>query len=517
MSKYLVLGLVIIVIVAGAVAFVLLQKPPEAVEKVQEYGVLMGKITDTDEAALGGVSVSVSGKTVIANEGGWFSIDNVPASDRALVTFSKEDYVTGYKVTSIIGGESNFLSAVLSQVGTTQSIDAASGGTVTHNGGSITIEANSLVDSAGNPFTGEAQVSLTTFDPSDEAQRQAFPGNYAGLVEGTEVPFESFGFMDVSVTGGGEPLELATGKTAAIEIPIPSDAVDRAPENIDLWYYDTTDGYWKIGGTATKVERTHSPEIRVYLGRAWLFLTWNADRRFDSSLANAWAGVRGSPLIPLANARVIADGVDYYGISEEISGPDGRARVPARPNSTVKIWATYGGLSSNVLTVTTPSAGEEIDVGELIFDTLPGTRIVLTWGENPRDLDSHIAGTIAGENIRVYYASKGSLVSAPYIYLDTDDRSSYGPEIITFGTGAGSGTYRYSVDHYSGIGSIENSGAVVNLIAGGKIRRFTPPPGQPTGTRLWRVFDITIDSAGNVTDVGTINDYVAKEEAAFYP
>jgi uncharacterized protein YfaP (DUF2135 family) len=200
---------------------------------------------------------------------------------------------------------------------------------------------------------------------------------------------------------------------------------------------------------------------------------------------------------------VIADGVDYYGISEATTDANGRFRITVKPNSRVKIWVTKGGESSEVKEVTTPSEGEELDLGEILL-AAPTAHIALTWGEDPDDLDSHLAGIIAGENVHVYYGNK---VEAG-IELDTDDTSSYGPEIITIAPGVGAGTYRYSVRRYAGKGSIENSGAVVNLIAGGKIRTFTPPVEQPAETRLWRVFDLTIDSAGNVTSVDVINDYV---------
>jgi hypothetical protein len=161
--------------------------------------------------------------------------------------------------------------------------------------------------------------------------------------------------------------------------------------------------------------------------------------------------------------------------------------------------------------VTTGAAGEEVDVGELVFDTVPIAQIALTWGEYPRDLDSYLAGRIDNENIYICYYSMGSLVEEPFLHLDTDDKSSYGPEIITIGTGVPPGTYRYSVHRYGGGGSLENSDAVVSLIAGGEIRSFTPPPGQPTGTEIWRVFDITIDSAGNITSVSPVNDYVVEK------
>ena len=59
---------------------------------------VMGAATDIERGAIGGVNVSVGDRTVMANDEGWSNVDNVPASDRALVTFSKTGYVSTQKV-----------------------------------------------------------------------------------------------------------------------------------------------------------------------------------------------------------------------------------------------------------------------------------------------------------------------------------------------------------------------------------------------------------------------------------
>ena len=66
-------------------------------------------------------------------------------------------------------------------------------------------------------------------------------------------------------------------------------------------------------------------------------------------------------------------------------------------------------------------------------------RIVLEWGENPSDLDSHL-WTPTGAHI--YYVTRGSLNSAPFVNLDVDDVTSYGPETVTIRT-LEAGTYTY--------------------------------------------------------------------------
>lgn len=86
-------------------------------------------------------------------------------------------------------------------------------------------------------------------------------------------------------------------------------------------------------------------------------------------------------------------------------------------------------------------------------------RFVLNWGASPRDLDSHMR-TPSGAHI--YYGTRGSATSEPYVLLDYDVTSGYGPETITVYQ-ASPGTYHYYIYNYSGSPSITTSQAVVQI------------------------------------------------------
>ena len=121
-------------------------------------------------------------------------------------------------------------------------------------------------------------------------------------------------------------------------------------------------------------------------------------------------------------------------------------------------------------------------------------RIVLTWGENPSDLDSHLTGPLEGSSDRfhVYWWKDGNINSSPYTNLDVDDTSSYGPETITIRTQQ-SGVYRYSIHDYSNksrtsSSALANSGAKIKVYKGsGLVAEYFVP--NEAGT-LWRVFEI---------------------------
>lgn len=121
-------------------------------------------------------------------------------------------------------------------------------------------------------------------------------------------------------------------------------------------------------------------------------------------------------------------------------------------------------------------------------------RVVLTWGETPSDLDSHMTGPISdnsSERFHVYYANGGSLTSSPFTQLDIDDTSSFGPETITTSQ-VFEGTYRYSVHDYTNRGStssnlLAGSSAQVSVFINDTVQTFNVP--NDPGT-LWTVFEL---------------------------
>ncbi len=145
-------------------------------------------------------------------------------------------------------------------------------------------------------------------------------------------------------------------------------------------------------------------------------------------------------------------------------------------------------------------------------------RIILTWGVDPIDLDSHCTKYEEGGNggqspfpnpeaeelaFHIYWNNR-SEAGVP-VELDVDDVSSFGPETITIRKVDGAfepGTYRYSVHHYDGSSNIPESGASVKVYQGDTVMGTYNPPSagdaNPGDNWAWRVFDIDIDEDGNV-------------------
>lgn len=125
--------------------------------------------------------------------------------------------------------------------------------------------------------------------------------------------------------------------------------------------------------------------------------------------------------------------------------------------------------------------------------------ITLTWGEKPRDLDSHFQKT-AGDNLyHVFYGHKYvSITTGETANLDVDDTSSYGPENITLDNIDQNATYKYFVFNWSGEAPFATSNAVVTVNFGSETLTFRPP--NQSG-RTWTVF--TIENGHLIPCTGT--------------
>jgi hypothetical protein len=151
---------------------------------------------------------------------------------------------------------------------------AASGGTITvNNGGSINFAPNSIATaSTGAAYSGNVNVSAFYLNPADAAFGNYMPGDLRGInSNNNERLLQSFGMMVVELKGSnGEKLQLATGKTAALTIPIAQALQASAPATIPLWHFDEVAGLWKEEGTGSRQGNNYTANVSH-------FSTWNWD------------------------------------------------------------------------------------------------------------------------------------------------------------------------------------------------------------------------------------------------
>lgn len=170
--------------------------------------------------------------------------------------------------------------------------------------------------------------------------------------------------------------------------------------------------------------------------------------------------------------------------------------------------AGYSATSYNIV-VYPGTTDENPEINETMSPGMSGDsyRIVLTWGLDPWDLDSHlVADTDVGQRIHVYYGDKEP--EPLYANLDVDDTDSEGPETITITNFEGLSNIRYAVHDYTnrdetGSYALSNSGAVVRVYKGEQLLRTFPVPTGYSGTE-WDVFSLKAD--GSIETINTMND-----------
>lgn len=148
-------------------------------------------------------------------------------------------------------------------------------------------------------------------------------------------------------------------------------------------------------------------------------------------------------------------------------------------------------------------------------------RIVLTWGEDPWDLDSHLSGprNEDGDRFHVYFSNRSATASTEdgnvtVAKLDHDDTSSYGPETITLIKLSNDSVYHYAVHDYTNKYSSESkalsmSGAKIVVYHGNSVIATFNVPINKVGT-VWNVFDIQgnqlipVNTMENISNPGSV-------------
>ena len=453
-------------------------------------GSITGKVVDTTTGAqIDGATVRSGSASTTTNAEGNFTLPGVPVGERALLEVSKPDYETNHRIVPVTQDAESFASVVLLPVGASKTFDPAAGGDVGIAGSSaqVSFPANAI------DATGSVRVTITDVKPS------AAPGNMPGDFTTAGSPIESFGALSVNLyKEDGSPTNLKSGQTATIHIPLDTRSPSR-PATIPLFYYDTAAGRWVEEGTATL-----SSDGSYYEGTVAHFTYWNADQVYNTVTLTGC--VEDANRVPVAGVRLQSTGIDYTGTSTATSGADGNFSIPVRVNSSLTIAGNIG------LRVTSTQAVQTSDMNlalpsclQLAADDGTGFTVTLTWGQRPLDLDSWLLlpeGADDEQDGSISYQNEGSLTNPPFANLDVDDRSSFGPEVITV-LRPRVGTYRYFVNNFSGTSNpgITASPARVELNANGLRQVFAPSGGETESTHNWIVFDITVaaDCTATVT------------------
>ena len=233
-----------------------------------------GRATDdTTNDPVASATVSVNGKTTTTNPTGAFFI-TVPEDPTARYVLNIK--APGYALLSQIydnqnlGGTYTLIRAQAVAVDPATIIDIVDRRGVLEKqqlrGGRVIIDPGTL-DATG-PLTG----LVMTWDPSE----RQIPGDYrAKDASGADASLITFGALFVEFRdGAGNTVNLRSGASATVMIPIVPGQLATAPATIPLWAYDEQSGFWREEGTAARQDTPTGP---MYVGKTSHFSTLNTD------------------------------------------------------------------------------------------------------------------------------------------------------------------------------------------------------------------------------------------------
>jgi Mg-chelatase subunit ChlD len=195
------------------------------------------------------------------------------------------------------------------------------------------------------------------------------------------------------------------------------------------------------------------------------------------------------------------------------TGGDGRFRLTEAPAGSVGVEVSAPGYGTDQLDKDLASGKETA----LRVALSPGMkagqmRVVLTWGEQPQDLDAHLEGPLPdGKRFHVFFGQKGDLKSKEFVNLDVDAQKGHGPETITV-LGVAPGTYRYFVHDYTNRSNKANAGlaesaAEVKVHQGAQAYTFRA--NQKAVGNIWNVCNIEVGADGKAV-VHRLDQYETK-------
>ena len=305
-----------------------------------------GHVFGPRQLPLAGAVVTSGAVSVETDVDGSFSVA-VAQTGRVVLRVSRQDYVSTVKAVETTAGEEAITEISLLSLPAALPVEAGSGGTaVAPSGTTVTFPEDAFVDAHGQPLAAAALVDVTVvpIDPSTDAIL-AFPGSFDAIGAGGEPEvLQTITLVDISLTLDGAPVQLAPGKTALLELVIPSSAsnpITQAPfalnDVVPTYWLNPATAIWEREGSGTVVTCTNAPEPLCVQAEVEHFTWWNVDMPMQTTC------VRGVVVdtngLPAGGVFVETTGIDFESPNGVTATAAGAYCAHTRVDSSVQLSA----------------------------------------------------------------------------------------------------------------------------------------------------------------------------------
>ncbi len=446
-------------------------------------GSVEGYILDENAVPLAGVQVSAGDRTGLTDEYGYFRFQDVLLPQAGgTVRVSRTGYFEACRSFSIQAARNAFVQVKMLRRTVTGIVDATTGGQVsTTEGARVELPAQGVVVAgSGAPYSGNVHVSARLIDPSSNGGLlAAIPGDARALNKEGKLRFAaSLGMLAIELHGdAGQLLQIATGREAALTIPIPSALQGAAPQSISLWSLDEAKGFWKEESTAVRNGNN-------YTGKVSHFSFWEA--AVGLPVVTLRAQVLNSSLQPLAHTPVMVtpagvpwmSGYGRFGYTD--AGGYLQAVVPASSNLVLDVVTP---CASPVFSHPISTGTSDIDLGAIHGNAGQGAVVlqgtVLDCNNDPVT-DGYVQVYDRGFNHRIPVVNGAfsftgiACVNTPvsYVAVDRTSNQQSQPQIITL-----TGQHNLGTLTACGVSSV----ATITYVIDGASVTISEPALQPAG------------------------------------
>ena len=317
---------------------------------ISTSGVLLPNIQiealDASGAVISTVTSDASGEFEILGEAG------TPLTLR----FTGAGYANQVAVVSLPDLPAGMLPLNITMIGrsASQVVDVDVGGTISDiKGASVTVVAGSFVDTSGIAVSGNIDVTITPVNTEDITTFPSFPGEFLGIEEMTsqQTTIATLGTVEYTFSQGGEPLQLASGQTAQIEMPLWTSINPQngnrieAGDTIPLWSLNESTGIWEQENSGTVAFNLNSPTGLVLQATVSHFTWWNIDYPIPSAEVSVSLASTTTEGVGTVKVRTDAPGFSVSARNVLSGGDPVTGLIPANYKSC--FWIEYVDLSGN--------------------------------------------------------------------------------------------------------------------------------------------------------------------------
>jgi len=304
---------------------------------------ISGRVLDENGNPVSGGTVRAGGRTASTDVNGSFLLTNASVkADAALIRVVKDGYFTAFRTIMASAGQVHQVVIRLNQRGVTGTFNAQTGGTINLGATSVQFSANSVATENGQPYTGTVNVHLYSFNPAAADFAVQMPGDLRGTnASGQQQGLQAMAMITCELTGAnGERLNVASGQTAQISLPLSLPLQAAAPATLPLWFFDESTGLWKEEGAATRNGAVYTASVRH-------FTTWTAAIPFSTAVVAGRVMASGSPLSS-GEVSFRTTSPDSFRLATTMVDANGnfRLRVPAGVPLRLSVWSSCATLLS---------------------------------------------------------------------------------------------------------------------------------------------------------------------------